>query len=367
MRVVHVLESTATGTLSMVQTISNRLATEGHDVIVLYSVRKETPSNLADLFHPGVELRHVQMKGRPVPLVLAALRREIAQTRADVVHLHSSFAGFLGRVATAFFPARVKFFYSPHCISFMRADLSTAKKIAFAGLEWLASWKNCTYVGCSASECAAVRRYIGKRIVLIENAIDGSIFSANSINDTAQDMRPLRRVISVGGIRPQKNPLLFAAIACRLSRHGVEFIWIGDGDDDLKVALRDAGVTVMGWQARSNVLAQMREADLYLSTSAWEGMPVSIIEAMAVNTPVLATGCAGNIDVLHHDQTGWLFDTEDQAVRLLERISADGNARRRIARNARLEALQRFSEDRFYNELCLLYSIPDPQLMMHAS
>jgi glycosyltransferase involved in cell wall biosynthesis len=355
MRVVHVLESTATGTLSMVQIMANRLAAERHEVIVIYSRRKDTPQELGRMFRTGVELRHLQMRGRPLPAVIAALRKEIAIARPDVVHLHSSFAGFLGRISTAFLSSRTRYFYSPHCISFMRADVPMALKLAFAGLEWLASWKKCTYVGCSMSECDAVRRYLGKRVVLLENAVDISDLSSSGM---AMEQRPMLRVVTAGGLRRQKDPLKFAAIARRFDRDSVEFVWLGDGDDSFKQALRDAAVTVTGWLPRADVIAQIGKADLYLSTSAWEGMPVSVIEAMAVGTPVLATRCSGNTDVIRHDETGWLFDTENEASGLIERICIDAALRRRIAQAAQKEAGLRFSEDRFYTAVRELYSIP---------
>ena len=206
MRVIQVMESTATGTLSMVSTISNRLAAEGHEVFVIYSIRKETPKDLQSVFHPNVELRHVQMKGPPIPAIISRLRKEIKALRPDIVHLHSSFAGFLGRLSTLFSVGSARFFYSPHCISFMRADVSAAGKLAFAGLELLASLKQCTYVGCSASECETVRRYLHKQIVLVENAVDKSVVAIADDPETERRPTAMRRIITVGGIRPQKNP-----------------------------------------------------------------------------------------------------------------------------------------------------------------
>lgn len=51
--------------------------------------------------------------------------------------------------------------------------------------------------------------------------------------------------------------------------------------------------------------------DLYLSTSKWEGLPTSIIEAQMAGVPVVATNCTGNVDVIEHKKTGMLCKTED--------------------------------------------------------
>ncbi|MBC8747446.1 MULTISPECIES: glycosyltransferase [Paraburkholderia] len=359
MRIVHVVESTATGTLMVVSTLATRLVKEGHEVYVIYSRREETPKNLHSMFHPGVVLEHLQMKGPSLTSILSGLRRQLAQLDPDVVHMHSSFAGFLGRVSTLFSLPSTAFLYSPHCISFVRRDVGKVKRHCFAALEWLASVKACTYVGCSESECSAIRRHLWRDAVLIENAIDKAVAEqADHHLGSARktDAGNKRRIVTVGGIRVQKNPQLFAEIARSLDRDGVELVWIGDGDADLKGMLIDAGVRVTGWVARSEVIEAVAQADIYLSTASWEGMPISLIEAMTLGTPVVATDCAGNIDTVRHESTGVLYRTAAQASSLIKRIMADDVFREELARGAQQEARGRFSEDRFYNDMVQLYS-----------
>ncbi|MFM0671793.1 glycosyltransferase [Paraburkholderia sediminicola] len=355
MKIVHVVESTATGTLSVVCMISNRLASEGHEVYVIFSKRSETPDNLSSLFHPNVQLRQFQMKGRPVTSILFGLRRELNSLRPDIVHLHSSFAGFLGRLSTISCLKSAKFFYSPHCISFMRSDVSRLKKTCFIGLEALACLKRSTYVACSESERAIVRRYLRTRVVLVENALDKHMATDHLVGSTQEPTRPSSCVVTVGGIRRQKNPELFAEIACLFKRQDVEFVWIGDGDEAAKKALREANVTVTGWLSRSVVMERVKSADVYLSTSSWEGMPISIIEAMALGTPIVASGCPGNVDVLSHGQTGMIFNSAKEAVASLTRMMDNDDFRIAIAERAQDEVRKRFSEDRFFYDVAALY------------
>jgi glycosyltransferase involved in cell wall biosynthesis len=357
MRVVHVIESTATGTLAVVCTIANRLVTEGHEVHVIYSERNETPRNLPTLFHPDVVLQKLQMKGPSLMSILFGLRRRLVELKPDIVHLHSSFAGFLGRLSTLFSLTSTAFLYSPHCISFIRQDIGRMKRYCFAGLELLACVKGCTYVGCSESECAAIRRYLGRQAVLIENAADRSVTGrSNDHPDTPRSTAAVQRIVTVGGIRAQKNPQLFAEIARSFNQAGTEFVWIGDGDADLKRTLGEAGVRVTGWLARAEVLDAVAQADIYLSTAAWEGMPISLIEAMTLGTPVVASNCPGNIDTVRHASTGVIYDTASEATTLLKRIMDDDVFRNALTRQARQEARERFSEDRFFNNVALLYA-----------
>lgn len=360
MKVAHVVESTATGTLAIVSTLATRLAKEGHEVHVIYSVREETPKNLRALFHPDVVLHHLQMKGTSTTKVLIDLRRQIVAMRPDIVHLHSSFAGFLGRMSTLFALPATAFLYSPHCISFMRRDVSELKRYCFAALELLASMKSCTYVGCSESECAAIRRYLRREAILVENAIDRGVAAQRDSgrpgsDKTGPNVRPT--VVTVGGVRMQKNPRLFAKIANSFNRGSIDFLWIGDGDSGLKATLEEAGVRVTGWLTRADVFDAVAQADIYLSTASWEGMPISLIEAMALGTPVVASECPGNIDTVRHDFTGVIYRTDAQATGMIRRMLDDDSFRERLSRVGQYEALSRFSEDRFFNDMVLLYSV----------
>jgi glycosyltransferase involved in cell wall biosynthesis len=353
LKIVQLLESSATGTLSMVCMIANRLALEGHEVHVIYSIRNDTPANLRMLFHRDVVLRHIQMKNARVLSAVAELRKALKTIQPDVVHLHSSFGGFLGRIAALFSFHETAFFYSPHCISFMRRDVSTLKRVAFAGLEWIACVRKCLYIACSQSERAAIRTYLRRPVVVIENAV--ASVPVAGIDNATGDAMAQGCIVTVGGIRAQKNPRLFAEIARRSKDLGVRFLWIGDGDAVLKDELRAAGVEVSGWLGRTEVMSCLQRASLYLSTASWEGMPVSVIEAMLLGLPAVVSACAGNVDVVRHLDTGAIFGTAEEAVELIARLAGDAVLREDMAVRARAEAESRFCEDRFFNELIPFY------------
>ncbi|AIP64713.2 glycosyltransferase [Burkholderia thailandensis] len=354
MKIVQILESSATGTLSMVCLIANRLARDGHDVHVVYSLRPDTPADFHALFDATVKLRHIQMKGVPLLPMLLELRRTLVGIGPDIVHLHSSFAGFLGRIASLFALRGAALFYSPHCISFMRRDISALKRSAFVALERIACVKRCLYIACSASEREAVRAHLRRPAVVIENAVGA--MPERDAGEPEDARGPVLRIVTVGGIRVQKNPQLFAEIARRLRGSRMRFTWIGDGDAVLKAQLRDAGVEVAGWLGRAEVAARLRRMDVYLSTSSWEGMPVSVIEAMLLGLPVVASACAGNVDVIRHLQTGAIFRGADDAVELLASIDRDAALRARLATAASKEARERFGEARFFRQLTLVYA-----------
>ncbi|KVD93274.1 glycosyl transferase [Burkholderia stagnalis] len=355
MKIVQVVESTATGTLSIVRLIANRFAEHGHEVHVIYSVRADTPAALGDLFDRRVALHHVQMSGAHALTSIVTLRRMLVRLCPDVIHLHSSLAGFIGRIATIATLADAVLLYSPHCISFMRRDTSAAKRRLFIMLERLAGIRPCRYVACSESERRAIRSHLGRPAEVIENAIGRTAAPPPSRQrSTAHSCE----VVTAGGIRVQKNPRLFAEIARRMPDSHIRFTWIGDGDDTLRLKLAAAGVQVTGWLPHDAVTERLRSADIYLSTSTWEGMPVSLIEAMACGLAIVATRCAGNVDVIDPPRTGILFDDIDMAITMLGRLAGNPHACARLGAAARREARTRFDGMRLFRQLQDLYGHP---------
>lgn len=328
----------------MAAMLANAQASSGHDVCVVYSRRPETPENIDKLFISKVRIGSVDMtsiRGRLFSFY--RVRKLFKQNGLNVVVLHSSFAGFIGRVASLFIGGEVRFFYIPHCISLMRRDVGVVKRVLFLVLEWLAAIKPCTYLACSESEAKVIQAAIPFRsCLLVENAIEQPRLSIPP--------QPRNRtVVTVGGIRPQKGPEEFAALARLVSERiaGVEFLWIGDGDATLRQYLIDAGVTVSGWLDRSDVLNTLSSASVYVSTARWEGMPVSVIEAMYVRLPVVASVCAGNVDVITDGKNGWLFRETSQGADRVVDLLASPLVALWASEKAYADACARFSPERY--------------------
>ncbi len=351
-KIVHTLESTATGTLSIANMAANEQA-KNNDVSVVFSRRPDTPKNIESLFEPTVNLIEENLKASRFPFSVFALRKHLKQLKPDVVHCHSSFAGFVGRLATL--GLNTKVFYSPHCISFMRQDISPIKKGVFKAFELIACIKKSTYIACSQSEYNAIKAALPfVRVVLLENAVDLSEFNKPAPTTNKCDTLPIK-IITVGGIRPQKGPVEFAKLANIFKKENIEFIWIGDGDQEHKQCLLDAGVKVKGWMPRADVINELAQADLYLSTALWEGMPVSVIEACAAGVPVIARNCDGNKDIINHDSNGYLFNTTAQAIEQISSHLVSPDKLNTLAKLAKQQVFTRFSVERFSSELARIY------------
>ena len=80
----------------------------------------------------------------------------------------------------------------------------------------------------------------------------------------------------------------------------------------LKVTNKDLEVT--GWIETTVVKNKLLNSTLYLSTAKWEGMPISILEALACGLPTVAFNCPGNADIIKDRAIGSVFNSNDEAI-----------------------------------------------------
>ena len=106
---------------------------------------------------------------------------------------------------------------------------------------------------------------------------------------------------------------------------------------------------------RADVINELAQADLYLSTALWEGMPVSIIEACAAGVPVIARNCDGNKDIISHGSNGYLFNTTAQAIEQISSHLVSPAKLNTLAQLANQQVFTRFSVERFSSELARIY------------
>lgn len=346
MIIIHIVESTATGTLSMLRVLANSQVLQGHEVQVIYSKREETPDNLADMFARSITLHHIPMNNGMDKLTsLVKIRRKVTENGAELIILHSSFAGFIGRLSL--FGLKCKCYFIPHCISFMRRDISNIKRNLFILLEWIASLKNCEYIACSKSEQEQVWKAIPFRDChLVENALDIEQW------DIESNSHRLKQVVTVGQIRTQKNPKLFAEIARKSKEIGYEFIWIGDGNDEPeKQELVDAGVKVLGWKNQDEIKGILSKSEIYLSTALWEGLPVSPLEAMLCGCVAVLSDCSGNKDIIINKHNGYLFDEADEVLHLLRTLHSNDGMRSEVAKSGKEHVKTNYRLERYVQEM----------------
>ncbi len=294
MKIVQIVESFGGGVYSFLVDLCNKLS-ETNEVIILYSEREETPSDFKSDFNKNIKFIKVDMKLKNLIVGIIRIGRIIRELNPDVVHCHSSKAGVFGRISSKLSGYKGKVFYNPHGLAFIRQDISKFKRFFFLVAEMGLAHMNGVCVGVSKSEAKEISKFTSKYLY-INNGID--------LNKEYKKMKVNNKIKigTVGRITYQKNPKLFNEIA--LNNPKYDFFWFGDGE--MNRELQAPNITVSGWLPRGEVLKKVMELDIYIQTSLWEGLPISVIEAMNLGKPLLVNECVGNIDTVKNGYNGFI-------------------------------------------------------------
>ncbi|MGH2351680.1 MAG: glycosyltransferase family 4 protein [Chloroflexota bacterium] len=375
-RVLQVMEATIGGTKRHLADLSAGLRAIGWDVeVACPRVRDQAHGDVSfwdDLQAAGVPAHELPMRRSPVAgtnaaavLKLAAL---LCRGRYAIVHAHSSIAGAVARPAALLCPPRPKVVYTPHGFAFLTPEGAGRRRL-YLGIERALGRVTDRLIAVSPTEAeAAVSHRIvpAARVVTIPLGIVAGEFpsperAAEVRRREGWDDAPV--VGTVARMTPQKDPSTWLRTAARLAeiRPDVRFVWVWGAE--LEEAVRreasklrlDSRLRFLGYRPDARDL--IAAFDVFLLTSRFEGLPYTVIEALASATPVVATDVVGTRDVVRHSKTGLLAqpgDPEALAAHVARLLDAPAEARRLAAAGQR-DVLSRFSVERMVERTAALY------------
>ncbi len=313
---------------------------------------------------PGRGLRPATLSG-----IVAAVRHH----RVQLIHSHGKGAGLYGRLAAML--TRVPVVHSFQGLHHRRHGRTG--QAAYLALERGLARLTARFIHVSRSEMQeALVLGVSKaeRAVVIPNAVDCEEIDRLSI-DSSRERAALGLadasvvVGTVSRISPQKGLDDFAR-AMRLVANavpGARFVLVGDapvGDEGLKqrfselvASLKLSDKLVMTGY-RSDAVRLMKIFDVYVSSSLWEGLPITLLEAMACRRPIVATDVGGNNDVVLDGSSGVLVPVGDPDALAAGvcRLLRDVDLRRRLAEAGRRRVEEQFSIGHTVAEIGSLYA-----------
>ena len=350
LRILHLVEAFGGGVFEVLRQLASDSAARGHCVGVAYGVRLETPEDIGSRLHGAVELIPTAWQRRSLTANVRAhseLRRLIVRWKPDIVHLHSAFAGAVG---ARLVPRAVPTIYTPHAYASRDAQSLDTTPIGLPRLvEGYVSRHVDMVAAVSPDEARLARTVLGAtRVTVIENGIP-ELDDGVAIRDRRRTP-PL--IVGMGRISPQRQPEACARILGAV-RSISEVRWIGGGAPASAGAraLVDADVPITGWTDRGAALDQLREADIYLHWTAWDGHPLSILEAIARDVIVIAHDIPAIRNVLDPRQ---LCRNEAEAVDLIHRVLSNESLREDLLSLQRRKA-PRYQASRMLAEWDALY------------
>jgi len=161
---------------------------------------------------------------------------------------------------------------------------------------------------------------------------------------------------------PKGHRYLIAALASIVMRYpDLHALFIGDGDlrEELQAQVEglNLGDTIHFLGSRSDVPELLAASDLFVLPSLWEGLPMSLLEAMATGLPIVATQVSGTVQVMLPNETGILVPPGDtrELARAIDRLLSDPVQARVMGAAARRRVDTEFSARRQANEHLALY------------
>lgn len=317
MRVLHVAEIIRGGVGAVLRL--NMLAQR--EALGESNVRALVPADQAEDLHPvpAASLATFERSGRnfrSIRALRSVLAREVADYDPDIVHLHSAFAGTIGRLPLFAGKQRFEIVYTPHAWPFLMEG-SRLRKMGFAQVERILSRRTMRIICVSNFERDQALAYglPAGNLEVIHNGVPDR-------GPPRRDRRagdPMLRLLFVGRLTKQKGFDLLQAAMDRLR--------------DLPVKLSVAGAPVkpgakpeprpniehLGWLGHDAVIARMRQADALVMPSRWEAFAMVPLEAMSCGLPVIASDIGPLREIVADGETGLVFrnnDVDDLAATL---------------------------------------------------
>jgi len=337
----------------MCENLTYALKDLGHEVFAV-SLGTERTTISQRMEAAGIRIEYLDKKPGLDLSMLPKLISLMKQERPDVVHTHLNVIKYVGLAAKL--AGVKKHIHTVHSVAYEEAE-GPLQKIT-----------NKLYFGCGWSVPVALSPEIHKtildlyglapeRVPIIYNGVDLSRCIPKedySIGETVN-------ILHVGRFdTPKNHPGLLRAFRqlheqlpqCRLHL-------VGDGDSrpEMEALAKELGiadaVTFHGMQ--SNVYPYLHDADIFVLPSIYEGIPMTIIEAMGTGLPIAASRVGGIPGLLSGGESGMLISNEDDAIAdALKTLVQDKNLRESYGRKAKENSV-RFSARSMAEQYCDIY------------
>lgn len=283
----------------------------------------------------------------------------IKKEKPDLVHCHSAKGGVIGRFAAFFTGTKVA--YTAHAFSFLSSE-SAKKKQIFLLLEKIAKL-NSYLLACSGSERELGIKVVGfkeKKAFAWNNAVPDAdkgltrISQVSQISSQKNETSDLpvpkageRYITSIGRPSYQKNPLFMVEVAhgIHLKHPDIKFYLLGVGFyspmlEDMKKLIHqydmDDTFYLLPWLSHEETLKYVKGSMLYFMTSLYEGLPISVIEAMSLGKAIVASDVLGNKDCVKDGYNGYLLPLKEEVfVEKMNDLIENDEKRKEMEKNSR--------------------------------
>ena len=356
MRIIHVAETIFGGVGSYLDEIGRYQAQSLGSQNVFFLIPAGGSSMLPSV--AGAQIVEFPDRGR-TPAGLAAfglaIARAIARVDPDIVHMHSIFAGLVGRIVTTVQPHKARLIYCPHGWAF-GMEVARSRKALYAWCERQLARATDTIIVNSASERALALRHgiPADKMQVISNGV-----AAAEKGLQATLPAPAIQLAFIGRHDRQKGlDILLDELGqpgcAQIHLHVVGRSVTSSTSPLIGRALRN--VTFHGWLSRSEIATLMKQIDAVVMPSRWEAFGLVAIEAMREGVPVIASDKGGLPEIVRHGVDGLIVDIGSPGALGQVLSGLDRPLLRRLGRSARARFEAEFTAERMNREITSAYA-----------
>nr|WP_225926726.1 glycosyltransferase [Pseudomonas triticicola] len=307
---MHVAETIKGGVATVIRTISASPEGDAANYQLVYLVPEDQAKELHGI--APQQVRTFPRSGRNVPSLLRfawRLSQVLLKEKPDVVHLHSTFSGVIGRVVCVLLRSwrKPKIVYCPHAFSFLMESSPTKQKV-YAWIERVLQKVTDVIICVSQYELDKAARFgiERKRMKLIYNGIHHKDDAPKSAG-----AEPIH-LLFVGRLDYQKGFDVLLKAYAKVNRNDLKLTVVGSAvnEDSVECPPMDS-VEYLPWVTPSEVQALYQKADALIVPSRWEGFAMVPLEGMAMGLPVIASNCTSLPELVTNEVSGYVFPSGD--------------------------------------------------------
>ncbi len=285
------------------------------------------------------------------------VRSFIENEKIQLIHAHGTRAN--SNVFWAAKKLNLPLVYTIHGWSFHDDQNPLVKMIRVAGEKLLTQRSDTNISVAESNQATGKKHFKNFQSVIINNGINQTKFNPDknfaNIREELHIAGNEIVIVFIARFIQQKQPLVliksFAKALQQIS--SLKLLMVGDGDQK-KEALQQ----VKQLQIENNVIFQpfrqdvpdiLAASDIYVLPSLWEGLPIGLLEAMAMGKAIIATNADGTREVLKHNCNGILLpieNIEEQLTATILQIATDTNTRKKFGEAAKATISERFSANK---------------------
>lgn len=297
---------------------------------------------------------------------LPQVKKLLREGNFDIVHAHTETGGLILKLAKGE-KRECVFFYTPHGMSFWKGS-PLKSQIIYRPLErWICSSMDAN-LAMNQEEYQTLRKWNARTAKFVHGiGLDVSRFKSKEAPDIRHEIGLSNQdvvLLSVGELDDNKNHAVVLKAMSQIKDICPHYVvcGVGPNKDYLLEMAKNLGIQdklhLLGY--RSDIPAVIRSANIFVFPSFHEGLPVSLMEAMAGGIPVICSEIRGNVDLIKPGYNGFLFkpDNANQLKEYLEKLIEDPALRKEISRHNMID-IENYSYNVVVEELKRLY-LTDP-------